>query len=555
MKCINCGNKIQDGLNVCPECGTDISSQVPITPTTPVLPQDQDMVLTSDENDIVEESMPTLEVETSILRVEEEIDNNDEPIIEGDNESIDKDMSTPVDVETFLGLNGEKIGSSAPVIGKKKSKKGLIITIILILLVIIGAGVFIYFYEFKSADKRLEILAKNLFSVSTKINNNQVGLSSGKYEISGKMSSEDEAFSLALNGNYAVDLKNELLDFTVNATSLNIGEELLSSPLNLELYLNDSKMYLLLQNFYDKYIYVTVPEVDELFKTVNDINYSVLANGLQNALTNSLKAAEVEQKIEDITIDGKKHKANVIRIVWTANNQEKITTEFYRTLANDKDYVAECAKIVGISEEEMKKQILENLENQEYEEEDSRIEIYSALLGDSLYGIKILDKYEDENYIFEVYPIDNGYAITGTSDGQTNLKIDIKISSEANSKTVTSNTSIEATISVEEKVYKLELNVNIIKDVEPKVEKVNVENSIGVEDLTEEDMQTILNKILSFGNLESLQKYLSSTTPNESCANAFNCQISADGVNYTCNICEDGTDTCLIPEVTTCPLS
>ena len=46
MKCINCGNEVQDGVVTCPFCNANLNNQVPVTPKTPVLPQDQNMVVT-----------------------------------------------------------------------------------------------------------------------------------------------------------------------------------------------------------------------------------------------------------------------------------------------------------------------------------------------------------------------------------------------------------------------------------------------------------------------------------------------------------------------------
>ena len=46
MKCVNCGNEVQDGVVTCPFCNANLNNQVPVTPTTPVLPQDQNIVVT-----------------------------------------------------------------------------------------------------------------------------------------------------------------------------------------------------------------------------------------------------------------------------------------------------------------------------------------------------------------------------------------------------------------------------------------------------------------------------------------------------------------------------
>ncbi len=602
MKCINCGNEIQDGLVTCPFCNANLNNQVPVTPTTPVLPQDQNMVVTK-ENPVMEtNNEPIAQVQPDQTNMEAQVESvvasapvqqpvemTPQPTQSEMPEIMPTQEGTPVNndggnVETMEppaqvasippmppveNQSGEKIGSSAPVIHKKTNKKRnmIIIIVVAVLLVLIGIGLFIYFYEFKSADKRIEVLSKNLFGFTKKMKNDSVELSSGKYSINGGITTDKETIDVDFSGTYGVDLKNQILDLTINANSIKVGEELLPDPLNVEFYLNDSKAYVLLQNFYDKYIYTEYPEMKELFDSLseNDINYVVLAKGLENAFSNSIKSANATQTIEDVKINGKTQKANVIRIVSTAANQKLITTNFFRTLANNKAFIKEYAKLTNMTESKAKDKLLKNIENAKYENDpNTKVEIYSPLVGNSLLGARIYGKSEEtgEISIMEVYPIAKGYAINLTVGGKSVLKGQFTNSVKKTSKTENTSTSISLTGFSNDTTIKVDLTVNIENDVNPKVEKLNVKNSVDYRYIPLTDQQTIMSKISNYGDIGMyISQYLNSIgfgtnqgMNTSSCPNAFNCVPSGDGMNNTCQVCDDLTQTCLTPTTITCPI-
>lgn len=617
MKCINCGNEVQDGLVTCPFCNTNLNNQVPVTPTTPVLPQDQNMVVTPVSPVVNNPTEPIAEVKQ--VPVQENIIANSNVGLS--NESVGEVVTpiqpaipSPVDVAetpvvqtpvvqtpipestpnvipqtpTTVNLDalaqtptpqvpnggvppinnqvGEKIGSSAPVIKQKSNKKkNMIILIVLaVVLVLVGIGVFFYFYEFKSADKRIEVLSKNLFSFTDRIKNDSVELSSGKYSVNGAITADDENISFDFDGTYGVDLKNKILDLTLNANSVKVGEEMLPEPLNVELYLNDSKIYVLLQNFFDQYIYSEFPGMEEMFKSLgeNDINYIALTKGVENAFLVAAKSTSVEQKVEDVTINGKKQKANVVRIVATAGNKKLFANNFIRTLSNNQTFIAEYAKISGQTEDEVKKGFTEMLENAKFENDlNTKIEIYSPLVGNSLLGLRIYGKNEDTGNlnVAEIYPIASGYAINLTTDGKSVLKGQVVNSIKKTSKTENTTLSVSFTAFTDDTTAKVELTINIENDVNPKVEKVNVKNSVDYRYLTAEDQQKIFTNISNYGNLGMyISQFISSSgngdNTTNACSYAFNCIPSSDGVNNSCQVCDDYTQTCALPSTILCPI-
>lgn len=642
MKCVNCGNEVQDGVVTCPFCNANLNNQVPVTPTTPVLPQDQNMVVTPEAPvvdmptepiaEVKQESVnsvpgmqgiasvsdpvkpeevqisaqpvgmpqtPVTQVETSVVQepvvqtapsVSQEPATQVAPSVVQETVAPATSMesapvgSTTVNIDALSektsvepqqtissvppidNQSGEKIGSSAPVIEKKTNKKkNMIILIILaIVLVLVGIGVFIYFYEFKSADKRIEVLSKNLFSFTSRIKNDSVELSSGKYSINGTITADDENISFDVDGTYGVDLKNKILDFTLNANSVKVGEEMLPEPLNVELYLNDSKVYVLLQNFFDKYIYSEFPQMDEMFDSLskNDINYVALVKGVENAFSVAAKSTNAEQKIEDVTINGKKQKVNVVRIVATSGNKKVFANNFIRTLANNKTFIAEYAKVSEKSEEEAKEEILKSLEDATFENDpNTKVELYSPLVGNSFLGLRVSGKDEDsgELSVIEVYPIANGIAVNLTTDGKSVLKGQFTNSVKKTSKSENTSVTVSLTAFNDDTTAKVDLTINVEDDVNPKVEKVNVKNSVDYRYLTTDDQQSIMNKISNYGNLGMLlSQFLSSSNSGldmiDKCDYAFNCVASDDGLDNNCQVCDDLSQTCTFPNAITCSI-
>lgn len=621
MKCINCGNEVQDGVVTCPFCNANLNNQVPVTPTAPVLPQDQNMVVTPTApvmnnnvepiaevnptptvpvNDVapvnnvetanvvetsnvqVEPVVPTQVEPTQVSPVVLEQPTQVEPVAPTSVEPVAQVAATPATVnmeaiaQTPLEPSngsvspidnqvGERIGNSAPVIEHKTNKKkNMIILIILaVVLVLVGIGVFVYFYEFKSADKRIEVLSKSLFSFTSKMKNESVELSSGKYSIDGGITADDENISFDVDGTYGVDLKNKILDLTLNANSVKVGEEMLPDPLNVEVYLNDSKAYILLQNFFDKYIYSEFPQMEEMFESLgkNDINYVALVRGVENAFTVATKSMNAEQKIENVTINGKKQKANVVRIVATSANKKLFANNFIKTLANNKTFIAEYAKVSGKTEEEAKKELLATLEDKTFENDpNTKVELYSALIGNSFLGLRTYGKNEDGvSSIAEVYPIANGYATNVTTDGKSVLKGQFNSSTKKTSKTENKSVSVSFTAFSDDTTAKVDLTINVEKDVNPKVEKVNVKNSVDYRYLTAEDQQKIIANISNYGNLGMYISQFISSTGNSTdttnpCTYAFNCIPSSDGVNNSCQVCDDYTQTCVLPSTVLCPI-
>ena len=117
------------------------------------------------------------------------------------------------------------------------------------------------------------------------ITNDKIEKTSGTYDVDFSISSANQNLAAKVNGTYAVDLSGKAIDYTVNLSSLNLGEELIDNPVNLEIYLNESRMYVLFQNYYENYIYDEIEGLRTLFDTneQNNVDYVSMINALKTA--------------------------------------------------------------------------------------------------------------------------------------------------------------------------------------------------------------------------------------------------------------------------------
>lgn len=386
---------------------------------------------------------------------------------------------------------------------KKKNKRNLIIIIVVVLILAVIGGIAYFYYssQYKSSDKRINAIVSALTMGTKSITNDKIEKTSGTYDIDFSISSADQNLAAKVNGTYAVDLSGKAIDYTVNLSSLNLGEELIDNPVNLEIYLNESRMYVLFQNYYENYIYDEIEELRTLFDTneQNNIDYVSMINALKTAFASGLKGMHNTQTVGNVNIhnSGSK-KANIIKIRFNENNRKIFFKRMFQSLANNKKFISEASKFADMSEEEFKK----SLEDIDYEKtaagmKDVNIEICTAMFGEELIGIRI----SSESDLMEFYPTANGYGISYKEGSQNIFDITYESTKKNTSTTREKIFKIGAVIYNEGQAYNVNFSMSDIQDVNPKEAKVNVKNSINKKYLTEEDKQNILMASQSAGKI------------------------------------------------------
>lgn len=410
----------------------------------------------------------------------------------------------------FIQPNGEsvKLGNTLSLEDKrKKNKKNLLIILAIVFVLAVIGVVFLLYYnsQYKSAGKRIDAIVSALTVKTKSLKNDVIERTSGTYDISLGISSEEDNISVKMDGNYAVDLSGKAMDYTLNLTSLNLGEELIDSPINLELYLNESRAYVLLQNYFDSYIYDEVEGLSTIFDVneQNNVDYVSIINALKVALATGIKSMSSTQSVENITIHGTSKKSNVIKIDFNERNRKIFLKSFFRSLANNKKFVTDASKFFDSSEEDFKNELesVINDDNLAIDMEDLDIEIYTALFNNEFHGIKVSSKSSENRSVMEVYPTVNGYGLSLKEGSQNVLDLTYESTSKTTSTTVENQMKFVLIVYSDGKAYNIDLDYKNVRDVNPKDAKVNVKNSINRKYLTEEQKQSIMTASQNSGKV------------------------------------------------------
>ncbi len=564
MKCISCGNEIPNTSTACPFCGKEVTpieggvtptyaeqpeqdfsvnplvtqestpmpaapvDGVPATPESPVLPQDQGLPVEPVApavpvgNEVSPESatippIPGSEAETPKMPA---VDPNP-PVVSATSGVITNNEPTP---PAPPELDGVKESSSAIVEADKKKAKNKklmkIVIIVLVLLLIIGGGAFgyVYYTQTQTAAKRINTLIDQVLKFDGNTTE-ALKTASGKYNFSGEISVGDQGFSGSMSGIYAYDLEKKIIDYTLNLEKLNVaGTELIDKEaLNVELYYADSNIYILLQNFFDKYIYTEVTGMEELLDNIskNDIDNLTILNGMKAALKASINSLGKKQAVKDIEIGDVKTKANVITITLNKEMLKNFVSNFLNNIANNENLLKELAKLdEEYTADKIKEQIEANIDEIKKNIDDSdsefkeSIEIYTAMFGEEFYGLRITDLGVETPGKVEVYKVDKGYKIILSEGKNEILNLTYTCDAQKSKDNTETTYGLDVIMNSDGEVLKIKGEFKDTRDVNPKVERVNTKESVNVENLTEADLTGILEKISNFGNLGLLVQSL-----------------------------------------------
>lgn len=456
MKCNSCGNEIPNGSTMCPFCGKEIESEH-----------------VENENILKERSVESQKEDTALESSEKR---------EEASYVMDATGEQPV-----VNTNNVMPTVEQPV---KKKKTGLIIGIVIGILIVVLAilGVIGYSMLYKSADKRINNVINKGFE-SINVANEKIEKSSGVLDIDGRVSVGNTSYSASASLKYGIDLPSRLINMDITLNKLNVGMDLLDEPLKVNMTLTESNVYALFSNFYDKYVYTKIDGMSEIFDTVeqNDIDYSVLVSGVKDAIKEGLTAADKTQKM--------RKNDNVVTIKLTKDNQKKITDAAKKSILNNDKFLSEVSKATGKDVKSLKSE-LENDENIEsIDNESGYIEFVTNLVGNKLVELNVISdsvdiKIKDDNISFKL-----------VQDGKTVGEGSIALTSKKNAKTKDGSAKVNMSIYVENQAYTIDAEIKVSEDVNPNVEKIDLKDAVNVENMSQEDIASIYEKVSKFGKL------------------------------------------------------
>lgn len=364
-----------------------------------------------------------------------------------------------------------------------EKKKAPILQIfgIIILILLLASGIYYYFV----IDNPKTIL-KTYFNSIPSIDN----INYPKYmEYSLKVNvdsndKENEEFynllnKLILNIKYNSNEEDNLYTF-------NLGyEDKVLPSIKLQTKNNDNKMYLLLEDIYDKTIELDLDNEEDISK-INRNNIEKEINNIYNTLKEEIKTilekGEYSKKIEKLD-------KKIVR-KYTINISKDTLTNTFNNLLNNKDFITSCTKLTDESEEKVTKEIKDIINDLT----NINFSIYQELIN------KNIIKYEItfDNEIITVLCSNNIYTITYKEDDKviytgtiTIDRNDSNITTYFNTTYITDKENIKTNI-----VIKTSDTLNI--------ELLDTTNSININDISDKDMNNILNNILNNDAVKSI---------------------------------------------------
>ena len=366
-----------------------------------------------------------------------------------------------------------------------EKKKAPILQIfgIIILILLLASGIYYYFV----IDNPKTIL-KTYFNSISSIDN----INYPKYiEYSLKVNvdsndKENEEFYNLLNKlilNIKYDNNEEY-----NLYTFNLGyEDKVLPNIKLQTKNNENKIYLLLEDIYDKTIEIDLgneehKDISKIDKDDIEKEFNNIYDILKEEIKNILEKGEYSKKIEKLD-------KKIVR-KYTINISKNTLTNAFNNLLNNKDFITSYTRITNQSEEKVTKEIKNIINNLT----DIDFSIYQELINNNIikYEVSfdneiITMTYSNNMYTF-TYKEDDKVIYTGTITIDRN---DSNITTYFNTTYITDKENIKTNI-----VIKTSDTLNI--------ELFDTTNSININDISDKEMNNILNNILNNDAVKSI---------------------------------------------------
>lgn len=427
---------------------------------------------------------------------------------------------------------------------KPKKKNKMVLPLIIILILIAGV-VAVYFLVFnnpkrifsKTISKGFSYLYENLDNV------NKYDTTSGTVSLSYELTSEDENMQsvfdmvngIDFNFAYTVDYKNKLMNFDFDSTYNN--EKLL----NLSVYGENGKGYVLLKDIYDKYLSTDIEGYEEIFNTTkNQTEVKTILKSSEKALNKALTNDDFIKNEETIKINGKDVKVTNNALVLNNKNFNRISKSVLTTLKNDADFISAVNKISNDESVDTKATLENAIANIGEVDPDDKttitISIYTKGILKEFVGLNIEVKEETTTFISFIKTNENTYSLVAKQDNDEvlngTIKLDVKNDSNGGNLNVELTMDIPTMMSV-----KLDVKSTVKHNVE--FNKVDVTNSVDAASLTEVETNTIMTNLMANPGLAKLITNIQTLTGGLITGDAA--LYDNDGYNYNDDYTVDNT--------------
>lgn len=429
------------------------------------------------------------------------------------------------------------LNSEPPQKEKKKGRLKLIILIVASAIIAISAGYFAYttlfntpYNTYKNAISMVFDNINNTIKESEDIIdydlNEDILKNSGTFKLTSNVDELNDLTKYSYNYETMLDIKNEKLKLGLDIIN---GKE---SLVQFLIYAIKDKGYIKADEIFDKIIEF---ESDMDFNieedtVIEDEDITFLLNKLKEYIINSLDDKKITKEKETINVNDKK--ISVINNKYIIDEEEynKIIDSILTSMLNDNEFLDKCAKIFNVSKDDMKDALESLLETTKLLDNTITFNIYATTITNRIIGVYITledlnIKYTDYKDIINIILTDddesenitiknenNKWNISYTSNGNKLLEADITtkdkettinfninevdgniVFKELEANKTKYSFSLKADLTDSYSNFGLELTNNT--EVVSKFDDIDTSNSIKEDDLTDEDLETILNNI------------------------------------------------------------
>lgn len=374
----------------------------------------------------------------------------------------------------------------------KKNDYGVLAVVALItVFLLVGIGG-LFYYKLSNSKNRFRVLIENVVeyleenTLKDKPKSLQGVLTLG---VNGKSTDEDEQQlmdilnKIDLSFLYGVDYATKRMNFEMKSSY--DKKELLNSSF----YMESGNGYLYLDNLYDKNIKVPIEQYDSFFKLNLSSDYRTIYDSIEKVLIRSLKDDYFEK--DYVTIDSKK----VLKTTLVLNhkNYQEMKKNVFHDLVLDDSFLKNLSNVTGKKVSVLKKK-LNKIASSEDEYKEMDIVLYTK--NDKFLKLELV--FDGEKITIQREERDK-YSYSYDEHSQVVYDGVVQASRKKDS-------SVQSTFLINDrkKGVSVQLMMTSSYEVNKKIEKKNVSNSILYTDVTEEEKNQIYSKVLENEGMKNL---------------------------------------------------
>ena len=405
---------------------------------------------------------------------------------------------------------------------KKPKKKGKIILGIILAIIIIAiiALVAVYFLVFSTPQYIFASTVDSIFNMKAQTYNTV----KSAVTLNGSVQFEDESINEQLTDleNFSINIGSQI-DYQNQSEIVDLGLQYEDeSVVGARFYFKDGEMYTLLDGLYDDYIKVDLEtEQANLMQELLDLTkvqgkqenlikaMSIFGNEIKGQISN---VGTFEKSTEQMTLNGENKNVTRVSLLFNVQEFSTVVINVCNNLANNNEFI-QCFEE---SPKDALLDIVASLEDGEPSSDDTvRISIYTqGLLNETIgFGLdlNLADNTELSINMNIMKETDDLYTVSYTQgDNYINGRIEI-----ARAENTEENQTGDAKITLEvSDLGTMELNMGYAYSYNQAVDEVDTRNSVNAEDLTQEDMNTILENLMERPVIGELMTNIISSSMN-----------------------------------------